>query len=1168
MTRPQLPSRFNVQGLLGEGGSGRVFHVHDSLRDRDLALKLVTSAESAFLRREFDTLRQIRHENLIQVFDWGGLLSGEAYYTMELIEGEDWGRGLGVPQTADEVRRILTGVLRGLAHLHCHGEIHGDLKPGNILLGKGGVVKVADVGMGGISGASDGQSGTPGYAAPEIWEKAKPDTRSDLYSVGVMAYEALTGRHPFGGRTIREVVAGQMEGWVPSPGAHGARIPGNLERTVLRALERDPRLRHGTCDEFMEGYGVEDRVGVILGGKFVGRAQEVKILEGILFAASSGQPTHVRIVGPQGSGKTALIEEISHLFLMRGARVLNQHEFQARYLAVASSATPSSAKPDVEARFNRAVSASVETLLQESERQPLLVVADERSDNTPAQSFDLEHFCQYVWAIAEEQGSAPRVAVVSENSLPVPDLEFEMSLTLKPLSSSQVREAILGLLGKSDLQDEFVDRVSDLSGGVPGPVVTVLTYLAREGHLKRDSGIWKFRESVPLRELNLPDLGGRWLPLWSDLGPELQEALTAVSLLTSGPVSLKLDELDHVGMNSEHLAALEAKGWLRVQGGRQVIVSEAAREVVLEEAPVATLRGIARRLLVDADTNLSPLERMDIVMRGRIMEENRSLALEAARIALAHGGGRRVVTWLHSARASAIAEGELSDRREAELLLAEALHREGNLSEAADLLEGPEEGSATGTNARWLPRRALLLGRIKRDSGKIQEARAAFEEAVACAGSQGRLLEFLQAHAELAGISWEHGSEADRMLAIERIREAAKQADGATGLADVRAELLYGLGAALIHSGKSDDARTTLEQGFTPDLSTYWDMRLSNALATALHYAGDQVEAIRWSKRAWSCAEHAGIDAFKPRLLSNQGALLNWAGSLREALDQNMLSAKWSNRLGKRYEYAVAQAGCAFCQIQLGRYEDALRSTQGTLQVAERIGDTHFRAKGLELKAMCLFWIGRYADAEEVVESGLRLLETHGYVEVGPRLLWLLARIRVAVGDTASAERILSDAKAKLLATRDREDLWGVQVELEAVRAGARDERGWAESIPDVIERARREGLAVVQIVGGSVLGEIVTSHPGPMALDYEGLLNRSLSLAESSGMREYIWRISYWLGVIADIRGDERGRQTMFNRAIRVLKEIADALSPDHRSSYLGSSGVREALAHLSSNA
>src|SRR5437867_987286 len=109
MTNPSLPTRYLTRSILGEGTSGRVYRVIDSVRDREVALKLVTPAESAWLRREFDAFRQIRHENLIQVFDWGAFPSGGAYYTMELIAGGDWSQQMGTPQPSDEVRRVMTG---------------------------------------------------------------------------------------------------------------------------------------------------------------------------------------------------------------------------------------------------------------------------------------------------------------------------------------------------------------------------------------------------------------------------------------------------------------------------------------------------------------------------------------------------------------------------------------------------------------------------------------------------------------------------------------------------------------------------------------------------------------------------------------------------------------------------------------------------------------------------------------------------------------------------------------------------------------------------------------------------------------------------------------------------------------------------------------------------
>src|SRR2546427_4719385 len=114
MKPPSLPARYVVHPILGAGGSGRVYRVHDSIRDLDLALKLVSPTESTWLRREFDTLRQIRHENLIQVFDWGALESGEAYYTMELVRGGDWGGRTSAPQPSGDVRRILSRLFPAL----------------------------------------------------------------------------------------------------------------------------------------------------------------------------------------------------------------------------------------------------------------------------------------------------------------------------------------------------------------------------------------------------------------------------------------------------------------------------------------------------------------------------------------------------------------------------------------------------------------------------------------------------------------------------------------------------------------------------------------------------------------------------------------------------------------------------------------------------------------------------------------------------------------------------------------------------------------------------------------------------------------------------------------------------------------------------------------------
>src|SRR5882762_5743410 len=512
MTTPTLPKRYEVRSLLGEGGQGRVYRVQDSIRDRELALKLVTPAESAFLRREFDTLRQIRHENLIQVFDWGALPSGEAYYTMELIEGGDWAKRMGEPQPADEVRRVLTGLLRGLAHLHCHGEIHGDLKPGNILLGVGGVVKITDVGMGGSGGggSASGSSGTPGYAAPEVWEGAPADIRSDLYSVGVMAYEALTGSHPFAGRTVREVVSGQLEGWVVSPGAHGSPVPSDLERVVMRAIDRHPKLRQGSADEFMEGFGVEDGVGEILGGKLVGREVELAEIETLLNSEEPGTPTILVITGEPGVGRGALMGEAAARLLGRGGRALEIDLGSTTSLVEQINVLLGTSVVERAEHRHDSISTLAASLLELAHEGPILLTASGEPDRA---SFNfLRSLARYMWALSLERASASRVLITIRDE--ANEDPFQRTVHLAPLSEEECDALIQGTLGAANLQSELIARLHALSGGNSGALRSVLASLIEDGFLRRRDGAWAFREAIQIHSIGVVTSANPWVIAW------------------------------------------------------------------------------------------------------------------------------------------------------------------------------------------------------------------------------------------------------------------------------------------------------------------------------------------------------------------------------------------------------------------------------------------------------------------------------------------------------------------------------------------------------------------------------------------------------------------------------------------------------------------------------
>jgi serine/threonine protein kinase len=402
-----LPQRYASRGLLGQGGIARIIRVFDTVLERELALKVVGEPETAWLKREFNLLRQIRHENLVRVFDWGTLPDGNPYYTMEVVDGQDLGTIITSPISMDRLLAILTGILRGIGHLHCHGEVHGDLKPSNVLLGLGGAVKVGDVGMGNSGECSTAGSGTPGYTAPEVWAGEPVSVRSDIYSVGVLAYEAITGVHPFARRTVREVITSQVEGWVPSPGAHGVVLPADIERSLMRSLERDPRLRQASADELIEGMGLGEGLGEILGGRFVDRVEELDRFRKIAHGEDSRRPTLLYLVGPSGIGKSALLDEVVFVngFECRSA------DCELKVQNTEQDSTEGSKKSVSigELGHSERVSSLSAALLRRHSTAYTLLVED-----NPLSGDDIRSIARYVWAEAIERGQARQYALRQE----------------------------------------------------------------------------------------------------------------------------------------------------------------------------------------------------------------------------------------------------------------------------------------------------------------------------------------------------------------------------------------------------------------------------------------------------------------------------------------------------------------------------------------------------------------------------------------------------------------------------------------------------------------------------------------------------------------------------------------------------------------------------------
>jgi len=596
--------RYKVKKFLGEGGKKKVYLAHDTTLDRDVAFALIKTeklddkSRTRIIREAQAMGRLGDHPNIVTIHDMGEH-EGQPYMVLPLMPGGDVE---GLIEKANEHRlpldkaiEIAESVCRGLEFAHAKGIIHRDLKPGNVWLSADGTAKIGDFGLAvAVDLSRLTQSGmmvgTVAYMPPEQAMGGKVTTKADLYSLGAMLYEMVTGRPPFVGDDSVSIIGQHINTPPVSPAWHRADLPPALETLIMQLLEKDPEKRPESAAVVLQA------LEAIESGKlkkepsketapsenplyrivFVGREPELRQLQGAFDGAMSGQGALMMVMGEPGIGKTALCEQLSTYVTLRGGRTLMGHCYEEGslslpYLAFVEALRSYVLSHDIKdlreelgtgaADVARIVSEIRERLKvklrpqkdPEEERyrllqavtgfltnaacvQPLLVVLEDLHDADKGTLDMLTHVSRHLagtrllivgtYRDVEVDRSHPLSAALAE----LRRVSSYGRVILRGLNPDEVRR-MLESITRESVPWGLAEAVHRQTEGNPLFVQEVVRYLAEEGLITQKEGRWRPTKDTPL-EMNIPeglrDVIGKRLSL---LSKECNQLLSVASVI-------------------------------------------------------------------------------------------------------------------------------------------------------------------------------------------------------------------------------------------------------------------------------------------------------------------------------------------------------------------------------------------------------------------------------------------------------------------------------------------------------------------------------------------------------------------------------------------------------------------------------------------------------------
>jgi transcriptional regulator with GAF, ATPase, and Fis domain len=1122
-----FPERYTPIRHLGTGAQGAVDLVEDRhLGDRLVALKTLRPRaddqwQSAF-RHEFEVLAGLHHPRLAVVHDFGTTADGRVYFTRDYIAGEDLKSGttgMGVV----EIVGAAVEVCRALRPLHQRGLIHGDLKPGNVVIGPDGIVRLIDFSFvrSSVGGAAERySSGTVQYMAPEVIEERHADVRADLYSLGATLFEILAGAPPFEG-TVGEVIAGHLgderpllePARVKADAATAEELIDGLAQIVTRLLSRAPDDRFPDIGEVEAALTAlaPDLVSadpippVPVLPVSAGRDKELRRVQEAVRArldAPTEHPLLIAVEGAFGTGRSTIRRCVKWRAQLDGVAaieasceggggildpiaalvdhalsVLGADDAEA---ALGRSLLESLSRPESSGiGIDRLVVDTCRLLAQAAKRSRLLVTVDD-IDRAPPETLKM------LRGILASAVAADRmvVLVTAESGFPWRDLLGPAAVfTLPLLDRDQVEPLVRSFFGR--VEAGAIERLLAHTGGNPMFISTLLADLVASGE-----GLQRLERLGPPRPL-----GEYWRDRLAILAADERLVVECAAVLGRPAEPDELADLcDRSSAEiARNLDVLQAVGWLRRSRDGWHISNTPLADEVLRAGEPAGIEALHRRAMAAEPDEARRL--LHAAACGEV-DEVRSRGLEVAERLERMGA-------LDAARelldVSIRLGGDAPEFEQLGLALGRVGLSQGDFRTAKIHLSRLCESDDATVRRGAL----LLLGRLHGLERQLDEAAARLSAALEIPGDPGDTSRILM---ELANVEFRRGDP-------EKAASTAETGlDEATERHPVRADLLGVLGRIAAFDGRHDEAlarcreavRVARLAGDRRTLALAVDM-----LSWVRQQSGDLEGAVDDKEQA--VALHREIGDL-PRLSRAQqvlGDLKWWLERWFEALSHYEEANRLAGAVGNPVQRIEARIGLGQALVKVGRFERAALVIGEAAEDAEALGQTELRLKALVYEGDLAAAQGRSDDALRCWSEAHDGLEELGLKAVACELELEMAEVRLwrrGPGDVEAAAELIESAASAEQEDRSR----GLDEMLELQRAVLRLSRG-------------RFDEATVK-------------------------LDRLVQKLEADGPQDLLWQVQLAAARSLVERGLEVLGRKRLREAERVLDQLASGLPTEHR--------------------